>query len=232
MPSSPTDDKSAGLGHAAVTVIHRDTQLLIVNKPPGLVVHTSATDCQSAHTLVDYIYQEVEDTDSERPGIVHRLDKDTSGVMVVARTLQAKQSLQTQFYNRAVDKQYMAVVAGDMEPRQARIDLPIGRHPKHPTRRAVRSRGKPAVTEYAVVEPGSHCSLVEAYPRSGRTHQLRVHFAYMQHPIVGDQLYGGRHTQADRLYLHSHRLGFRHPATGQTVSFAAAIPSAFHEILL
>lgn len=204
-------------------VLFEDTDLLIVDKPAHLAVHPGAGN-GSEQTVVDDIRARVDDTDSERPGIVHRLDKDTSGVLVIAKHASAKQQLQQQFRQRRVQKTYLAAVTGWPQPTQARIDVPIARHPKSPMKRGVRADGKPAVTEYKTIYTKPDSTLLELAPRTGRTHQIRVHMHYIGHPIIGDRLYGGSEPRLGRQFLHALRLGFYHPSDGEYRTFEAPLP--------
>jgi 23S rRNA pseudouridine1911/1915/1917 synthase len=164
----------------------------------------------------------------ERPGIVHRLDRATSGVMICAKTPEALSWLQKQFHDRHSKKTYTAIVKGTPEPQEALIDMPIERNPKAPATFRVGANGKEAQTRYKVVRTSSKYSLLELQPRTGRTHQLRVHLAHQKHPIVGDTLYAGK--PAERLYLHAHKLELTLP-NGETKTFTAPIPEAFNSFL-
>lgn len=209
-------------------VLFEDTDLLIVDKPAHLAVHSGAGD-GSEQTIVDDIRACVDDTDLERPGIVHRLDKDTSGVLIIAKHVSAKRQLQQQFRQRRVQKTYLAAVTGRPQPAQARIDVPIARHPKNPMKRGVRADGKPALTEYKTIGTKSNSSLLELAPRTGRTHQIRVHMHYIGHPIIGDRLYGGHELRLGRQFLHALRLGFYHPSSGEYRTFEAPLPTELAE---
>ena len=208
-----------------LSILHEDGQLIVVDKPSGLVVHPGAGHHDP--TLIEALLFNRDlppGSEPRRPGIVHRLDKETSGAIVVAKTTQALTSLQSQFAARKVEKTYLAVVEGNLMEEEGAIDAPLGRDPAHPTRMGVRPKGRNAVTTFHVLARYADESLILASPHTGRTHQVRVHFQYTGHPIVGDGVYGreGRH-----LMLHAWRLAFTHPKTGQWVRFEAPVPTAF-----
>jgi 23S rRNA pseudouridine1911/1915/1917 synthase len=210
-----------------------------------------------APTLVEGLLcdrQLPESDDPTRPGIVHRLDKDTSGVIVVAKTAAALTHLQNQFAARSVRKTYVAVVSGVLAEDEATIDAPVGRDPANPRKMSIQVRGKPAQTDIRVLERFDDSTLLVAYPHTGRTHQLRVHLVYIEHPVLGDSIYGssgprdraragyrslrdqaqagdlvhGRGTD-ERLFLHAWRLTVEHPGTGELVTFEAPVPTEFPE---
>ncbi|KFN43266.1 hypothetical protein N790_02550 [Arenimonas malthae CC-JY-1] len=218
-------------------ILYEDEDVLVVNKPAGLVVHPGAGNPRG--TLVNALLNfDARLAELARAGIVHRLDKDTSGLMVVARTLRAHTSLVEQLSGREVHRQYLAVVQGTMVAGST-VNEPIGRHPTDRVRMAVvKEGGRDAVTHYRVREKFRAHTLVECRLETGRTHQIRVHMAYVRHPIVGDPLYGGSYRQpkaatealAARLQgfrrqaLHAEKLTFRHPATGEPVTTEAPMP--------
>jgi 23S rRNA pseudouridine1911/1915/1917 synthase len=212
-------------------VVYEDAHLVVINKPPGLTVHPGAG--RPAGTLVNALLARYPDLAGvggpRRPGIVHRLDKDTSGLMVVARTPQAYASLQRQLAERTLRRVYLALVRGLPPHEEGVIAAPIGRHPRHRTRMAVRPDGRPAVTRYRVRERFARHALVEATLLTGRTHQIRVHFAHLGHPVVGDPVYGhgtgelGLRRQA----LHAWQLELRHPVTGAPLVVEAPPPPDF-----
>ncbi len=212
-------------------LLFEDADLLVVNKPAGLVVHPGAGN--QTHTLVNALLHHCTHLSGiggkERPGIVHRLDKQTSGCMVVAKNDAAHQELSRQFAEREVTKVYLALVAGTLRRSRGTIDASIGRHPVHRKKMAVdQKRGRAARTDYRVLQSGGGMSLLECTLHSGRTHQIRVHFHHLGHPVLGDSLYG-RNSQipAPRLMLHSWKLGFTHPRTGERMLFEAPLPEDF-----
>ncbi len=222
-----------------LSLLYEDAHLLVVNKPAGLVVHPGAG--RAAGTLVNALLahrpelaQRFPGTD--RPGIVHRLDRDTSGVMVVAADADARRALLAQFKGRDVDKRYLALVYGEPQPGRGAIEAPIGRDPLHRTRMAVVAEGgRPARTEYTVVArlARGRAALVEAQLLTGRTHQIRVHLAAIGHPVVGDAVYGYRRGEiaAPRILLHSWRLSLAHPVTGERMTFEAPLPEDMAAVL-
>ena len=218
-----------------LSVIYADDQIVVIDKTYGLVVHPGAgnRDGTLASALL-HRFPEISGLgEAERPGIVHRLDKETSGVMVVARSLEAYVSLRRQFKDRDVRKVYLGLAWGKM-PAEGRIDRPIGRHIKHGQRISVRTRKpRPAETFYKVREEFKGMSFLEIRPVTGRTHQIRVHLAAAGHPLAGDSRYGRRkeNPKFPRLFLHAHRLSFIHPGTGERVEFTSDLPSELAVIL-
>ncbi len=200
-----------------LTILYEDADLLVLNKPAGLVVHPGAGHLHG--TLVSALLHHCGSLSLiggvERPGIVHRLDKETSGCLVVAKNDVAHQSLAAQFANRTVRKTYLAVVDGKPKPSSGVLDLPIARHAVHRQKMAIakNDRGRSAVTEYKTLATNGLTSLVECHPRTGRTHQIRVHLKHLGCPVAGDRLYG-RRGQATRHLLHAWKLSFLHPVTG------------------
>ncbi len=227
-------------------ILYEDADVLIINKAAGMVVHPGVGN--TSGTLVNAVLAHAPDIadvgDAERPGIVHRLDKETSGVMMMAKNAQAQIALQAQFKAREVHKTYIAVLLGNIQPPRGLINKPIGRDPHHRQRMAIVPDGREAMTEYRfIAAPNANAnpslSLVEAYPRTGRTHQLRVHFASMGFPIVGDAVYGGSAIKnhplskqlAPRHLLHAYQLSFRLPSNGQIVTYQAAIPPDMQAVI-
>ena len=215
-----------------VPVVFEDEHVLVVDKPTGLVVHPGAGT--SGGTMVHGLlarYPELAGVggDEARPGVVHRLDAGTSGLLVVARTEQAHADLVSQLAARSVERRYRALVHGSVGAPAGLIDGPLGRHPRDPTRFAVVAGGKEARTRYEVVDRkgagSSATTLLACRLESGRTHQIRVHLAAIGHPLVGDVVYGGRlELGLTRPYLHAYRLAFDHPATGDRVAFESPVP--------
>ena len=215
----------------ALDVLYEDEHLLVINKPPGLVVHPAPGNWRG--TLVSALLHHWQGPrpglDPARPGIVHRLDKDTSGVLVIAKDPETLAALGNQFRHREVEKQYVAFVWGRLRTQRGIISEPIGRNPTHRTRMAVRRGGREAVTTFEVIERFDEVTMVRLFPRTGRTHQLRVHLAAIGHPIVGDAVYGGAHRRTtevlmQRQALHAEQIAFRHPPTGERMRFAAPLP--------
>jgi len=213
-----------------LAMMYEDADVLIIDKPAGVVVHPAPG--HSEHTLVNALlgrYPDLQCGDSMRPGIVHRLDKDTSGIMVIALRPEARDWLIAQFKAGAVHKTYLALVVGQVEE-QGTIEGAIGRHPIHRKRMALVSTGKPARTDYSVVERLRAFTLVEARPVTGRTHQIRVHFASIGHPVAGDRVYGNRSawrsldTSLHRHFLHATSLSFRMPHTTTERRFTSPLP--------
>jgi 23S rRNA pseudouridine1911/1915/1917 synthase len=237
-------DEPPGLVPEAVPleVVYEDQALLVVDKAAGMVVHPAPG--HPAGTLVNALLAhcpELATSGGERPGIVHRLDRDTSGLILVAKNDKVRRALQRQFKERQVQKAYTALLDGHLQPAWGRIEAPVGRDPQHRQRMTVLSGGREAVTEYHVLEQFAHqvgpaagdYSLVEAEPLTGRTHQLRVHFASIGHPVVGDEVYGRRRQRlpVPRQFLHARRLGFKHPLTGERLSLEAPLPEELDTLL-
>jgi 23S rRNA pseudouridine1911/1915/1917 synthase len=217
---------------AGVRLVHVDDALAVVDKPAGLVVH--AAPGHRGETLVSILGELLAGgSDPVRPGIVHRLDRDTSGLMLVARSDAAHRSLAAAIKAREVRREYLALVAGRPRSRTGTIDAPLGRDYRAPERRAVGGRGpREARTHFEVVEQAGPDTLVRVRLETGRTHQIRAHFAAIGHPVAGDRRYGGadRHGLG-RQFLHSARLGFRHPATGADLAFSSELPADLRDAL-
>ena len=196
-----------------VTIVYQDDHIILVDKPPGMTVHPGPG--HPDQTLVNALLARVPNLPgiggSQRLGIVHRLDKETSGLMVVAKTEVAHASLTRQLKERRVHKTYLALASGEMGKEEGEVDAPIGRHPHRRQRMAVVSWGRAAVTRFRVVSRFVGCTLLEAYPVTGRTHQVRVHFAHLGHPLMGDSVYGKPSSLVGRQFLHAARLGFYMP---------------------
>lgn len=209
-----------------LVVTYEDPDLLVIDKPAGLVTHPAPG--HPDHTLANAVLAHCPDLEGVggevRPGLVHRLDRDTSGLIVVAKNDSAQAGLSAQFKDRTVSKAYLAVVTGHPDPERATIDAPIGRHPTSRTRMAIVSTGRDAVTDYDVLRRLRGYSLLEARPRTGRTHQIRVHLASIGHPVAGDITYGKPAPGLDRHFLHAHRLAFDHPRTGKRLELESPLP--------
>ena len=211
-------------------VVFEDDALLVVNKPAGLVVHPGSGNWQG--TLLNALLQRVPALSGvPRAGIVHRLDKDTSGLLVVAKTLAAQASLVRQLQARSVRREYLAVAHGRVA-RDGRIEAPIGRHPLRRTRMAVVARGRPAVTHYQVLERHAHATVLRCRLETGRTHQIRVHLASLGHPLLGDATYGKRGgIPFARQALHAERLALVHPGTGKAMEWHAPLPADMRKLI-
>ena len=216
-------------------VVYEDSSTVVIDKQPGVVVHPAPG--HASGTLVDALmdrYPEIRGVPSPgRPGIVHRLDKDTSGLMVVARTPHALQELQHQMKARTIDKHYLLLANGSVPDDRGLIDLPMERDQQRRQQMAVRSQGKSARTYFTVLERLEGYSYVEAKPLSGRTHQIRVHFAFIGHPVAGDRLYGsGRGPNGlKRQFLHAFRLSFDSPLNGERLTFQSPLPEDLESCL-
>jgi 23S rRNA pseudouridine1911/1915/1917 synthase len=213
-------------------IVYEDKDLLVVNKPAGLTVHPAPGN--PCHTLVNALlfrFPELSGEDNIRPGIVHRLDKDTSGLIIVARNRTAHNRLAAQFKSRDVSKAYLALVRGHLSPEKGVIDAPIGRDPKKRQRMAVTGTGRPARTEYSVIRQIGGYTLLEARPKTGRTHQIRVHLASIGHPVVGDATYGAESPLVDRQFLHAYRLGFKLPSDGRYIELESPLPLDLQQAL-
>jgi 23S rRNA pseudouridine1911/1915/1917 synthase len=212
-------------------IVHLDGDLAVIEKPAGLVVH--AAPSQKGETLVDLLEGITSGGEEERPGIVHRLDKDTSGLMLVARNEESQRALARMVKAREVEREYTALVEGRLGSRTGTIDAPLGRHRRQRTKRAVKGAGsREARTHFEVIEALPADTLVRALLETGRTHQIRVHFAAIGHPVAGDPEYGsrGRHG-LERQFLHASRLAFTHPRTEERLEFASALPDELRAAL-
>ena len=214
-------------------IVYEDDDLLVVDKPAGLTVHPAPG--HPGHTLVNAIlsyFPHLADLgDSLRPGIVHRLDKDTSGVMMVAKNIEAQLNLINQFRTRSVAKTYLALVKGHLAPERGVIEAAIGRDPYQRKRMAVIAAGKEARTGYHVIKYIGDYTLLEVELETGRTHQIRVHLAAIGYPVVGDSVYGTKSPYLSRQFLHACRLGFKLPSTGEYVEFTSELPPDLEQAL-
>lgn len=212
-----------------IPILYEDDALLVINKPPGIVVNRAQSVKED--TMQDWVEKRfVVNRDNQdfydRSGIVHRIDKETSGILLIAKTPRAFIELQRQFKERLVKKTYVALVHGKLVPPEGEIRAPVGRLPWNTQRFGIVPEGKEAVTKYKVIKD----NLVELYPETGRTHQIRVHLKYINHPIIGDYLYAGRKTARDdralvhRVMLHANKISFHHPTTGEILEIEAPIP--------
>ncbi len=219
-----------------LVILYEDEDVIAIDKPAGMVVHPAAG--HSRGTLVNAILWHFPDIEGVgeggRPGIVHRLDKNTSGVILVAKNPRAHRHLQAQFKDRTIEKTYLALVHGHLSPERGIIDAPIGRHPRHRKRMAVVApgKGREARTEYEVIAYYDANTLVAAHPLTGRTHQIRVHLASLGHPVVGDTVYGRRDAyRLGRFFLHAHRIRFRRPADEALVELVSPLPPELQALL-
>ena len=226
-------------------ILYEDEHLLVLDKPAGLVVHPAPG--HQNDTLVNALLAHCKDLKgiggAERPGIVHRLDKDTSGVLVIAKDEETHRGLVEQFKQREVEKVYLALIYGTPHPSKGTIRAPIGRHPIHRKKMAVVEKGREALTCYRVLASGKGISLVEVKIETGRTHQIRVHMHHIGHPVVGDPVYKGksfRHLSPSlketikalgRQALHHHRMRFTHPVTGEEMTFVSPLPKDMLNVL-
>ncbi len=215
-------------------ILYEDRDVIVVNKAAGMVVHAGAG--HSRGTLVNALlhrFGPLSSVNGElRPGIVHRLDRDTSGVLVVARTDGAHQALARQFHDRTVEKSYLTLVHGCMKEARGRIATPIARDPIRRTRMTTRlDSGRTALTEYDVLEQFDHLSYLAVKIGTGRTHQIRVHLASIGHPIFGDKLYGAPASELGRFFLHAQRLGFRSPSTNEWIAVESPLPEELASFL-
>ena len=212
-------------------VLYEDDDLMAVDKPAGLAVHLSESGRPQPTVAAFAANRNVKDESQDRPGIVHRLDKDTSGVLLIAKHPKAKEYLQQQFRERKVHKTYLALVRGRMEPAEATIKLPIARDRKQPTKRAVVPGGRASVTHYRVMRQYDGYALLEIELETGRTHQIRVHFAHLGHPVVGDALYGGPSVPGlSRQFLHAANLKLIGPG-GKQLDISSKLPPDLQGIL-
>ena len=212
---------------AELPILYEDDDVIVVNKPSGLLTHAKG-GLSTEPTVAEIIRPKTSFTsDTDRPGIVHRLDRDTSGVLIIAKTAEAAAHLQQQFAQRTAKKTYLAVTNGVPKLAAARIDLPIGRNPSAPSTFRIDPNGKPAQTTYRVLAATNTQALIELKPTTGRTHQLRVHMAYLNTPILGDRVYSK--PNANRLMLHAQKLEITLPS-GERKTFEAATPEEFKQL--
>ncbi len=214
-------------------IVYEDSHLLVVDKPAGLTVHPTPhhPDRTLANAILAHCPHLPDVNGSLRPGIVHRLDKDTSGLIVVAKTRAAHVSLSRQLKSRLVRREYLVLVQGQPALEQNLIEVPIGRHPHHRKRMAVVSGGREAYTSYQVVEQIGKYALLKVAPETGRTHQIRVHLSTIGHPVVGDATYGVKLPYLQRHFVHAHRLGFTLPGSNQYAEFESELPPDLAEAL-
>lgn len=215
-------------------IVYEDDDVAVVNKPQGMVVHPSVG--HTSGTLVNALMYHIHDLSSingvVRPGIVHRIDKDTSGLLMIAKNDRAHQALAEELKDKKSLRKYLAIVHGNISNDRGVIEAPIGRSEKDRKKQAVTAKGKPAVTHFKVLERFGNYTLVELTLETGRTHQIRVHMAYIGHPVAGDPLYGPRKTlKGNGQFLHAQTLGFTHSTTGESLRFSVEPPAIFQETL-
>ena len=229
----------------SIDVVYEDDTLVVVNKPAGLVIHPAAgTPSGTLANALAYHFQKLPDRAGVRPGIVHRLDRDTSGLLVVAKTDSALENLSDQFRDRTVFKCYIALVHGRVSPDSGKIDQPLARDPSNRTRMAVVRGGRNALTLYRTRRSFDRFTLLDVELKTGRTHQIRVHLAWLKHPVVGDETYGGGRDNTiqdpklraqirnlNRHFLHAEKLAFTHPKTNELVKFESPLPAELSDIL-
>jgi len=229
----PTAPPSLSPEAIPLNIVYEDDDLLVIDKPAGLTVHPAPG--HPSHTLLNAIlshFPHLADIgDSLRPGIVHRLDKDTSGVMLVAKNSVAQASLISQFKARSVVKAYLVLVKGHLTPEDGVIEAPIGRDPRNRKRMAVVAEGREARTGYHVIKYLGDYTLLEVRPETGRTHQIRVHLAAIGYPVVGDAVYGVKSSHLSRQFMHACRLGFKLPSTDEYVEFESDLPPDLEQAL-
>ncbi len=229
----------------SLNIVFEDQNLLVINKSAGMVVNRSDTT-GNVETLQDMVQSRVDlkkgsEEFLSRGGIVHRLDRETSGLLLVAKNQESFDNLQAQFKNREVKKEYIALAHGEVVPKKSEINVPVGRLPWNRTRFGVLAGGRQSLTEYEVIEERKHeeeiLSLLVLKPKTGRTHQIRVHLKYINHPIFSDFMYAGRKVSRkdrkilDRVFLHASSIKFKHPVTGKDLSFAIPLAEELRETL-
>ena len=226
-------------------IVFEDEHIIVINKPAGLVVHPAAgIHSGTLANALAYHFQQLSNASSIRPGIVHRLDKDTSGLLVVAKTESDHENLADQFRAREVFKSYVALVYGVVKQESGRIEQPIARDPRNRTRMAIVPGGRGALSLYKVRRSYNAFTLLDVELKTGRTHQIRIHLSWLKHPVVGDELYGGGRDnnvqdvqlraqirKLKRQFLHAEQLGFRHPYTGEQTRFVAPLPAELSHLL-
>ncbi len=217
-----------------IKILFEDDQMLVVDKPAGILVYYPPHFTQDEKTLIDLLAGHLNfDKRTGREGIVHRLDRDTSGLLVVAKNIEAEGSLKKQFKERQVAKHYIALVHGKLESDHGRISIPLGRAPKDRLKVVPKASGKPSETLYRVLSyyPTKDLSLLEIELKTGRTHQIRVHMSAIGHPVVGDKVYGRKSDTLGRQFLHAAKLELRSPADGKKIKIESELPPALSSYL-
>lgn len=216
-----------------LNIVYEDDDLLVVDKPSGMTVHPAPGNPE--HTLVNAVLAHLpslpDGSGSLRPGIVHRLDKDTSGLIIIAKKRQSLNNLASQFKAHSVSKIYLVLVKGRLAPQKGFIEAPIGRDPHNRQRMAIVEKGKESLTGYRVIRYIKDCSLLEVKLETGRTHQIRVHLSAIGYPVMGDATYGVKSPYLSRQFLHAHRLGFKLPSGGNYVEFESPLPLDLQQAL-
>lgn len=230
-PKEPLNVKPENI---PLDIIYEDNDVIVVNKPQGMVVHPAAG--HPDHTLVNALLYHTRDLASSpegfRPGIVHRIDKDTSGLLMIAKNAKARESLEHQLATKTNKRLYLAIVHGNFGEESGTINAPIGRNPHDRKKMGVVETGKEAITHFKVLEQFKNYSLIQCQLETGRTHQIRVHLSYIGHPVAGDPLYGPRKTlNGNGQFLHAQVLGFKHPSSGKWLEFEIDPPKIFKERL-
>lgn len=218
-----------------IPILFEDDAMIAVNKPPGIVVNRA--ESVKGETVQDWVEKTYHIFIDNRAGIVHRIDKETSGILLIAKTPEVFAELQRQFKERSIKKTYLAIAHGKLVPDTGEINAPVGRLPWNRERFGIVPGGKESITKYHIQAYVNDYSIVELYPQSGRTHQIRVHLKYVNHPILGDYLYAGRKTARDdrtwakRVMLHAWKLTCLHPVTGNSLAIEAPIPDDMSTII-
>lgn len=216
-----------------IDIIYQDDDILVLNKTSGLSVHCSPSEMSG--TLVNALLYHIKDFrfygEKTRAGIIHRLDKDTSGLIIIGKSPDIVSSIQDQFKERSIEKTYHAIVVGNVRNNNFTVNLPIGRHNVYRKKMTVRPDGKESITDVYVVKRFDAHTLVEATPKTGRTHQIRVHLSYKGYPIAGDKIYSKSSCKYETLMLHAKKLSFKHPKTNETLEFEADYPTHFYNML-
>ena len=214
-------------------IVYEDADLLVVDKPAGLPVHPAPGHPSHtvANAVLSYLPTLAKDADSLRPGIVHRLDKDTSGLLIIAKNRLAQANLSQQFKSRIVKKTYITLVQGKLTPEKGTIEAAIGRDPSHRQRMAITAKGREARTEYKVIEYIGNYSFLEIKPETGRTHQIRVHLAAIGFPVVGDTTYGLKSSRFPRQFLHASKITFKLPSNDKEITLESPLPPDLQSVL-
>ena len=233
MDPTPNPSPTPSPSPVILSIVYEDDHLLAVDKPAGLTTHPAPGHETGtlANALLEYLPDLTCVGDPSRPGIVHRLDKDTSGLLLVAKTQTAHRDLSSQFKKRTVSKTYLALVQGAVSPPEGVIQAPVGRHFTRRKEMAVVQGGRDAETRYKTVDSFDGYTLLSVTPHTGRTHQIRVHMAAIGHPVIGDATYGKRHPELKRHFLHAASLKFSHPSSGEEMELSSPLPDDLSNFL-